>query len=455
MNGRKILILICMILSINAFDVLLENGTTKHYYTQPFFGNKSPIVNGKIITFVGLLGTTAKELQACDKAPPTAFLNGSIAVLAPYGGCSIERHIEVAQNAGAVAVIVIADPTWKNCRTTDLYDDNNNIPAVCITGADFTDLIKIIIANGSKNPPQATIAIFNADPVEYDSRLNHRLMDWGTITFFIYYIILGVFTIGRIVEFYKEEGSSMSVPKILLFVNVLGCIFNAIIVIDMEGYRGWYVTIQYKTTYYYFLGTTLLYQFIIFSGYIANILVRFSPHKKILRWVNLFITALLFVTFTVANIVFCVYGYRWATTAEIGNAITIIIAVIEGVTALFFLFSATILVVRLASFVGMKSGNREQRKRKYTFLSFMLFLAFFTVSLGFSVTVAITSKKVQNNIESYMAVYFVFNINISTWLLIMLLVFNPRDHTKKSSGSSYNNKKSDEINKSFNTDSKL
>eukprot|EP01091_Cochliopodium_minus_P008340 TRINITY_DN1872_c0_g1_i6.p1 TRINITY_DN1872_c0_g1~~TRINITY_DN1872_c0_g1_i6.p1 ORF type:complete len:262 (+),score=49.18 TRINITY_DN1872_c0_g1_i6:33-788(+) len=218
---ERMIFLMMLIWGIYSIDVILENGTTKHYYTPAFNGNKFPIINGQIITYIGLLGTTSKELQACDKAPPTAFLNQSIAVLAPYGGCSTERHVEVAQEAGALAVMIITNQIWKNCNTTDIYHHNNNIPAVCISGEDFRDLIGIVIANGSKNPPQATIAIFGADKSEYETKLNHKLMNFGTITFFIVYIICGFLSLFRFIHFHIVEGFEFSIPKILLGLNIL------------------------------------------------------------------------------------------------------------------------------------------------------------------------------------------------------------------------------------------
>eukprot|EP01091_Cochliopodium_minus_P002815 TRINITY_DN12668_c0_g1_i1.p1 TRINITY_DN12668_c0_g1~~TRINITY_DN12668_c0_g1_i1.p1 ORF type:complete len:231 (-),score=31.93 TRINITY_DN12668_c0_g1_i1:126-818(-) len=220
-------------------------------------------------------------------------------------------------------------------------------------------------------------------------------MNWGIITFFILYVILGSITLARLIHFIKVEGKTITVPKVLLTFNILGCIFSAIIVIDLQGYRGWYVTMQYMTTYYFWLGTPVLYQFIIFSGYVANILVKFSQHKKILNLLNISVTGLLMTLFVVSNIVFSVYGYTWNFNAAIGNAITIIIAVIEGVTGLFFLFSSFILVARLAAFSNMHSGNREQTKKRYLFLSLMLLFAFFFNALGFAITIAITSKKIN------------------------------------------------------------
>eukprot|EP01091_Cochliopodium_minus_P008921 TRINITY_DN209_c0_g3_i1.p1 TRINITY_DN209_c0_g3~~TRINITY_DN209_c0_g3_i1.p1 ORF type:complete len:351 (-),score=60.34 TRINITY_DN209_c0_g3_i1:20-1072(-) len=336
---------------------------------------------------------------------------------------------------------------------TDAYHHNNTIPAMCISGDDFTNLISIIIANGSKNPPQATIAIFNADPVDYDTKLNHRLMDFGTITYFILYIIGGILSIIRFIQFIKVEGWEVTLPKILLGMNIYSAFFSAIIVIDLQGYRGWYVTMQYQVTYYFWIGTAGMYQFMLFSGYIASILVKFSKHKKILEKLNYILTGSLILTYVVSIIVFSVYGYTWNFNAAIGNAITTIVAVIEGTTAIFFLFSATILITRLATFIGgMKSEKRDEKKKKYFFLSIMLFFAFLVDFLAFAITVAIVFKSIQNNIGTYMAIYFVLNISALGWVYIILLVFNTRDHSKKASASSSQFKKSDEMNKSFNGD---
>eukprot|EP01091_Cochliopodium_minus_P008339 TRINITY_DN1872_c0_g1_i5.p2 TRINITY_DN1872_c0_g1~~TRINITY_DN1872_c0_g1_i5.p2 ORF type:complete len:235 (+),score=46.22 TRINITY_DN1872_c0_g1_i5:797-1501(+) len=209
----------------------------------------------------------------------------------------------------------------------------------------------------------------------------------------------------------------------------------------MQGYRGWYNNQQFQITYYFWIGAPQLYQFIIFQAYVANILVQNSLHRKTLNILNISIFSLLMTLFVTSNIVFSVYGYTWNFTAAVGNAITIIVAVIEGFCGLFFLFSSIFLIVRLASFVEMQSGSSEENKKRYTFLSFMLFFAFLSVTLGFAITVAITSKKIQNSIQTYMAVYFIFNIDVLSWILIMLIVFSLRG-SKKVSKDSFNLKKS-------------
>ena len=146
----KIFLLIITFFSVYSIEIITTN-EKKHIFTPAFSGNKSPIINGTIISYIGVLGTTMSDLQRCDKAPKNAYLNQSIAVIASYGGCSTERHIEVVQEAGAIAAIVITSQLWKICHTKDYHSSryNNKIPAVCMSVEDFMELSKILQENGN------------------------------------------------------------------------------------------------------------------------------------------------------------------------------------------------------------------------------------------------------------------------------------------------------------------
>ena len=70
MNNLKqicLLILLLLVLKTKSIQVILGNGTTRHFETPSFAGNKFPIDDGKIIGFVEFIGNVTDEFGSCIK----------------------------------------------------------------------------------------------------------------------------------------------------------------------------------------------------------------------------------------------------------------------------------------------------------------------------------------------------------------------------------------------------
>ena len=153
-------------------------------------------------------------------------MNGSIAIVAASGGCALERHIEVAQEAGAVGVIIISEMIWKSCNFVDKNTKsfNNQIPAVCITAEDSLTLTSIIANNSQMVPPQPALVSFTADTNTFLA-FNSAGMNFLTIFFFIAEVLVFFGACYKIVRFLKVQGPRFTAAQILLWITAFSDFF--------------------------------------------------------------------------------------------------------------------------------------------------------------------------------------------------------------------------------------
>eukprot|EP01091_Cochliopodium_minus_P019536 TRINITY_DN8241_c0_g1_i1.p1 TRINITY_DN8241_c0_g1~~TRINITY_DN8241_c0_g1_i1.p1 ORF type:complete len:180 (-),score=41.26 TRINITY_DN8241_c0_g1_i1:11-550(-) len=94
-----------------------------------FYGNKEEI---KEFYEVAKPILQITDMRNCN---PKNYMNvnGSITIMRFGGGCSTEKHIEIAQKQGAVGVIIITDILYF-CNLKDRKSSSykNTIPALCI-----------------------------------------------------------------------------------------------------------------------------------------------------------------------------------------------------------------------------------------------------------------------------------------------------------------------------------
>ena len=152
-------------------------------------------------------------------------LNGSIAIVAASGGCALERHVEVAQEAGAVGVIIITEQIWKSCNFVDSNTKkfNNQIAAVCITTSDSLILASIIANNSQMKPPLPALVSFTADTNTFLA-FNSGGMNFLTIFFFVAEVLVFFGACYKIVKFLRARGPKFTAAQILLWITAFSYI---------------------------------------------------------------------------------------------------------------------------------------------------------------------------------------------------------------------------------------
>eukprot|EP01091_Cochliopodium_minus_P002324 TRINITY_DN12186_c0_g1_i1.p1 TRINITY_DN12186_c0_g1~~TRINITY_DN12186_c0_g1_i1.p1 ORF type:complete len:448 (+),score=54.08 TRINITY_DN12186_c0_g1_i1:1-1344(+) len=157
--GTKCIFLsyIVFISYINCILIFPSNGTVAPVNVSSPIFEFGPKITNVIIGAIIPIGSSTKELQSCDGINPIYknALLGNIALVVAANGCSIERHIQVAQNAGARAAIVISTNSWFLSRTRDKHNSKYNltIPAVLLEPSNAAKylnpvaLSRIVLAN--------------------------------------------------------------------------------------------------------------------------------------------------------------------------------------------------------------------------------------------------------------------------------------------------------------------
>eukprot|EP01091_Cochliopodium_minus_P001345 TRINITY_DN1120_c0_g1_i1.p1 TRINITY_DN1120_c0_g1~~TRINITY_DN1120_c0_g1_i1.p1 ORF type:complete len:338 (-),score=33.21 TRINITY_DN1120_c0_g1_i1:388-1401(-) len=301
--------------------VLSNNGGWLTFPTPKFIGNKMEI-DGKLISILGIPGTKPSELQECHQINTTKYnLTDSIAVLAPFGGCSFEKHIEVAQNAGAKAVIMLGDQDWRICGLKDARSSSfkHKIPAVCLKGKFFTKIVQMITENASKNPPLLTYIQFTEEPNELYT-LNKAGMNIWYVFFFVSYIFTFFLSLWRLVVFIKEDKKFvLNFTNIQLLFNLYISIVNAITNFDFLGYRQYYGNIyQFSIVSTIYFGSSIAVAFLVFSANINRVLVKMGEKKKLLQRLHSAISIIFLVLYITVGQCYVGFGLTYNLTEKLG-----------------------------------------------------------------------------------------------------------------------------------------
>ncbi|EKT4502133.1 T9SS-dependent M36 family metallopeptidase [Flavobacterium psychrophilum] len=135
-----------------------DNGFTNGHVNLPVA--PATLTNNLVLYVGSILGTP----HACDTARNSAELAGKIAVIR-RGGCTFERKVKSAQNAGAIGVIIVN--TEDN---STMYGDDATItiPAISISQADGEELINAM-SSGNINVSISKPEVFVNTDGDFDN----------------------------------------------------------------------------------------------------------------------------------------------------------------------------------------------------------------------------------------------------------------------------------------------
>ena len=149
-------------------------------------------------------------------------MTGKIALVRVGNECPIERHVEVAQNAGAIACVIISTPETL-CQYLDQDSDAYvlTIPAICITNDDMINANFInSIFSGFSNSDQIVTVNFTVDPSPL-GRLDKSGMIFMQVFFLALFSLLILFTLYKMIYFLYCE-RRFSLPIFIFILLIIG-----------------------------------------------------------------------------------------------------------------------------------------------------------------------------------------------------------------------------------------
>ncbi|EKT4547986.1 T9SS-dependent M36 family metallopeptidase [Flavobacterium psychrophilum] len=135
-----------------------DNGFTNGHVNLPVA--PATLTNNLVLYVGSILGTP----HACDTARNSAELAGKIAVIR-RGGCTFERKVKSAQNAGAIGVIIV---NTEDNSTMNGDDATITIPAISISQADGEELINAM-SSGNINVSISKPEVFVNTDGDFDN----------------------------------------------------------------------------------------------------------------------------------------------------------------------------------------------------------------------------------------------------------------------------------------------
>ena len=152
-------------------------------------------------------------------------MTGKIALVKVGNGCSISQHIQVAQNAGAVACIVLSGPL-SLCQYID-KDSNkfdNDIASICIPiEGPRTRQFEMSVFESVMDKNKSVTVRFsvNGSPI---FRLNQSALVFMQVFFLTLFSLLILFTSYRTFVFIKND-QRFSFPVFIFILVIIGKYF--------------------------------------------------------------------------------------------------------------------------------------------------------------------------------------------------------------------------------------
>eukprot|EP01091_Cochliopodium_minus_P011657 TRINITY_DN3366_c0_g1_i2.p1 TRINITY_DN3366_c0_g1~~TRINITY_DN3366_c0_g1_i2.p1 ORF type:complete len:458 (+),score=117.55 TRINITY_DN3366_c0_g1_i2:42-1415(+) len=236
-------------------DTYVFKGNT-NYLPYPFIEKLVPINN--------IRGIGDDSIYSCKEVMNSMKIEGKIALIGYGNGCPIERHIEIAQNAGAIAAVIITE--WEMCNYLDqqTHKYSNKIPAICIEHQkEKTEkfLNSFISLNKNEEEEEEIYVEFTAEnnPIK---KLNYFWMTFCRVFFLCFFATNTVLLMIRMVHFCRVgEKNLFSFPYVIFLSLLLLNLISSSKFYDPYGYFSVINNWQYnlKLVVLSFIPFTVLY----------------------------------------------------------------------------------------------------------------------------------------------------------------------------------------------------
>lgn len=362
--------------------------------------------------------------------------------------CSIERHIEIAQNAGAKGAIVITSTQWLYCRikSEDNSDHNLTIPAVCINKEDAD-----LYFNHSSYS-SGIIADFSSNTYNvFDDFQNGAMIFLQVFAMSCHLFSLVLCTI-RMIQFAKKREKKHYYTTVVLIFMFLGnnrisllsttffvrltSLFTQLFLflnyeansllfacwVDPYNYHGvintWPTTFIFISLSFAFEGISFILLSITLSGTILKIYGRDK-----LMFIPLVIGVCLIVFLVGSNLAYIILVIEWCP-CELN--ISFINSIIMALMTVYFYVGGISLMIIFKSISSKnESGNQKEKNRAYFRLAFWIVVIAIAASIivvafplnasglsvkpSFLVTLVFLSSMVET--VGVFAVFFMFPFN--------------------------------------------
>lgn len=245
-ESQKILtLIIILVVAVKPFRIQLSNKTWKTIPSFPFIGNRNKTIH-PFIAPLNVIDPTLSQLDSCDQLSPNTF-NRSIVLYIYGGGCSIEKHVQIIEQAGGIAAIQLGGG-WSECNYYDQDSStfNNSIPLLCFDGITFGQEVLSLFA---QNTP--TWIDFTPQPNPL-SQLDQSAAVIVSILHILLNIVIILLCFIKTFLLIRSQGLRLNFAILAYSFSFLGAIFSIMFYVSLLS------LFTHKVSWQYFLATSNL-----------------------------------------------------------------------------------------------------------------------------------------------------------------------------------------------------